>query len=627
MNANAPAGTAATEGPAAQQPIYFPSGEHRLFGWLHLPAGATSGWGVVVCKPFGYEALCAHRSVRAFADAAAAIGMPALRFDYAGTGDSADIDPGAGQIDLWTGDIIGAVAELRRLTGVSRVCLLGFRLGALLSVLASRQCPVDALALVAPVLSGKRYLREIRTLQMAADAAEAANSSGQGPRESAGGSAGGIEVSGYALAAASLASLSQADAAAAPAPAVSDLLVIDRSDLPIARAWSQTLQDAGMRATYQALPGFVEMALRAPQFAKPPEEMLRTTRAWLLQLRDQVAAAATVAGTRPPATELVLDGESGGPEGAITESGVFLGADRAMFGILTTPRRDENRRRAVILLNIGADYHIGASRMYVSLARRWARRGYYVLRMDLAGLGDSSTRPGRTENEVFPPEALENIRTAIDFVVTRCGIREISLLGLCAGAYHGLRAAIAGLPLVRVLMVNPSNYFWDQTMSLEALQLTEVVGNPGIYRERIFSLRAWRRFLTGQVNIWRIVRIYMRLPLLMLQSKLRDAARAVGIRLRHDLGRELEAVISRGIRVVFIFARGEPGLDLLKIEAGSMIRRLGERCRVRIIDSADHTFSRSGAREVLENVLSDELYARQELAPHSQAAEGGLRPA
>ena len=62
---------------------------------------------------------------------------PVLRFDYVGTGDSVDIDPNAGQVELWTRDIASAVAELRRLTGVSRVCLLGFRLGALLAVLAS----------------------------------------------------------------------------------------------------------------------------------------------------------------------------------------------------------------------------------------------------------------------------------------------------------------------------------------------------------------------------------------------------------------------------------------------------------------------------------------------------------
>jgi hypothetical protein len=102
---------------------------------------------------------------------------------------------------------------------------------------------------------------------------------------------------------------------------------------------------------------------------------------------------------------------------------------------------------------------------------------------------------------------------------------------------------------------------------------------------------------------------------LAIKSRLRDMARAAGIPLRNDLGRDLETIISRGVRVVFVFARGEPGIDLLKIEAGSMVRRLGERCRVRIIDSADHTFSRSGPRQVLEEVLSEELFARQDSEP------------
>ena len=604
----------------SHQPLYFPSGEHQLFGWLHHPAGAgASDWGVVICKPFGYEALCSHRSVRAFADTAAALGMPVLRFDYVGSGDSVDIAPNAGQVDLWTRDIASAVAELRRLTGVSRVCLLGFRLGALLAVLASRQCAVDALALVAPVVSGKRYLKEIRTLQLAADAAaQAAPAAGERQAKPAAASAGGgMEVSGYSLSAASLASLSQADTAGALAPTVADLLVIDRSDLPVARAWSQALSAAGVRVEYQALPGFVEMMMTAPQFAVLSEQMLRATRTWLERLRDRTtnAAAARIADVARVPAELALQGESDHPDEAITERCVFLGPDQAVFGIVAAPCHDESRRRAVILLNTGADYHMGASRMYVSLARRWARRGYYVLRLDMAGLGDSPTRAGRVDNEVFPPEALADIRTAIEFLLTRYEIREVNLVGVCSGAYHALRAAVAGLPVKRILLVNIGNFYWDSSMSLlKALQATETVRNPGLYRERIFSAWAWRRFLTGKVNIWRIVRVYLSRPLVELKSKLRDAARAVGIRLHRDLGRELDDVISSGIRVVFVFARGEPGLDLLKIEAGSRMRRLGERCRIVIIDSADHTFSRSGPREVLENVLSEELYARQETA-------------
>src|SRR5580693_8582106 len=73
--------------------IYFDSGGQRLFGWFHAPAAHTTvDVGLVICKPFGYEALCSHRGLRAFAEAAAALGVPALRVDYLGTGDSAEID-------------------------------------------------------------------------------------------------------------------------------------------------------------------------------------------------------------------------------------------------------------------------------------------------------------------------------------------------------------------------------------------------------------------------------------------------------------------------------------------------------------------------------------------------------
>jgi hypothetical protein len=58
-----------------------------------------------------------------------------------------------------------------------------------------------------------------------------------------------------------------------------------------------------------------------------------------------------------------------------------------------------------------------------------------------------------------------------------------------------------------------------------------------------------------------------------------------------------------------VFARGEPGINLLRIQGGSSVKRLGDRCRIHIIDSADHTFSQRAPRAVLESVLSEELFA------------------
>jgi len=168
-------------------------------------------------------------------------------------------------------------------------------------------------------------------------------------------------------------------------------------------------------------------------------------------------------------------------------------------------------------------------------------------------------------------------------------------------------------------MVNPQNFFWKKGMMLEDLQVAEVIHNPGVYRQRVLSGAAWKRLLSGQVNIWRIVKIYVQRSLLPVKSMLRDVARRLRIHLPHDLGWELEEIVARGVQVVFVFAHGEPGIDLLKIEGGSSVRRIGDRCRLRIIESADHVFSQSEARATLEDILSEELFARTDFAASRDA--------
>jgi hypothetical protein len=157
------------------------------------------------------------------------------------------------------------------------------------------------------------------------------------------------------------------------------------------------------------------------------------------------------------------------------------------------------------------------------------------------------------------------------------------------------------------------------------LQVAEVVRNPSLYRRRVLSIAAWRRLFSGRVNIWRIVMIFVQRPLLSIESRFRDLARRLGIRLSNDLGWELEELAARGVRIAFVFARGEPGIDLLKIEGGSSVGRLGPRCRVRIVEDADHIFSHSGPRAILENMLSEELFVRADLVA-AECAESRRTP-
>jgi dienelactone hydrolase len=617
----------------SSQALYFNSGDHRLFGWLHRSLnGLKADVGVVMCQPFGYEAICAHRGMRAAAEAIAAAGMPALRFDYLGTGDSGEIDPQADQLQIWTQDVLAAAEELRLRTGVRQVCLLGFRLGALLATLAAAQSnTVSALVVVSPIVSGRRYLRELRTTRMAASLGL---DHSEPPLDKQDASAGGMEVSGFTFSAATLEALAKVDLTTLQSPPLPQMLVIDGATMPAAggRAHSPEVQG---RTTRVALPGLVEMLMTPPQFAVVPKEMIAATLDWLLKLPGPVPAMPDRSAGRPmsdssstgPADELTLAGSASAPEVIRTERPVFFGADALLFGIVTQPPANESRRRAVILLNAGADHHIGASRLYVSMARRWAQHGYVVLRMDLGGVGDSGTRPGRAEDDVFPQEAIDDIRAAIEFLHSSFGVSDVTLAGLCSGAYHALRAAVAGLSVNRILMVNPQNYFWKRGETLQGLQLVEVVRNPGVYRERVFSLAAWKKMITGRVNVLRIAKIYMQRPLLAAESTLRDIARRLHIRLPNDLGTELEEIVARGVRVVFVFARDEPGIGLLKLQAGNSVKRLGERCHIRTINSGDHVFTRSGPRAIMEQVVSDELFARPEWLdkPSANLKTGGLK--
>jgi alpha-beta hydrolase superfamily lysophospholipase len=620
------------------EPLYIVSGGHGLFGWLHsLRDQRDPELGLVICNPFGYEAICSHRAIRTFAESAAAAGIPTLRFDCAGTGDATELDPLADQIDTWRENSITAIRELQRRTGVKSVCLLGFRLGALIAALAAKECrsSVVGLALISPIISGRRYLRELRTARLAAMLrVDCDQQNGEGEPETASPLPNGsIEAGGFSMSPATIARLSTLDLSTLSEAPQGDILVVDGDSLPVSRKWADSLIKAGGRVTYKVLPGLVQMLMTAPQFAKVPHEMIAATNEWLTSVRR---ATPGYSGNEAPAAagaESIGAAETGAMHGqllslhdGVTERPVFFGRDGILFGIVTEPPRDEKRKRAVVLVNAGADYHVGANGMYVPFARRWAGQGYVVLRMDLSGIGDSGTRKGRSNEDVFPLAAIDDMRAAIELVQRSYGAADITLVGLCSGAYHALRGAAAGLPVSRILMINPQNYFWKEGMSINDMQVAELIHNPALYRAKAFSLDRWKRLLTGKVDLFYVFKVLQRRFLLHFGAALRELGRRLHIHLPNDLGWDLQRIASRGVQLAFIFARGEPGITLLRIQAGSAIEKMGSQCRIRIIDAGDHVFSRRQHRASLEGMLDEELYARNVCTESVTVARDWHRP-
>jgi pimeloyl-ACP methyl ester carboxylesterase len=142
---------------------HLEAGGRQLLTSLHLAQRLRPrGVAVLLCNPFGEEASRAHRSFRVLATRLRDAGYSTLRFDYSGTGDSAG-DAASARLETWIDDLAAAAAHLRHVSGVSRVALLGLRLGASLAALACARGGVQArhLLLWDPVVEGAHYLREL----------------------------------------------------------------------------------------------------------------------------------------------------------------------------------------------------------------------------------------------------------------------------------------------------------------------------------------------------------------------------------------------------------------------------------------------------------------------------------
>lgn len=149
--------------------FYFGTAREPLFGVYH-PAESTGQGetrGIVLCQPLGHEYIRAHRAFRNLAVTLSAQGFHVLRFDYYGTGDSGG-DGDAGSPGRAAADLDEAINELQDMAGISRVSLIGLRVGATLAAGAAfSRRDVEQLVLWDPVLKGREYVVELLHLQEA----------------------------------------------------------------------------------------------------------------------------------------------------------------------------------------------------------------------------------------------------------------------------------------------------------------------------------------------------------------------------------------------------------------------------------------------------------------------------
>jgi len=589
------------------QPLLFDG----CYGWLHLPAASApaGGCGVVLCNPFGQEAIMTHRGWRFLATQLAANGMPALRFDYHGTGDSDGLESDPARLQAWTHSVVAAVRTLRARTGVSRVALCGIRLGALLAALATQALEadaIDALVLLAPVVRGRDHLRELRALQSTARSSPADQLD---PAETETFmTVVGNRIYRDAIDAIHACDLGQ-PGQLRQRPAAR-MLILSASALDGATRLAEAAGALGCAVT-RAPFGEYETYVSYPELNDLPWQAFRRVTAWLADVPEAaVRVPATARASRlAPDDAPVLHG------GDFVERRMHYAAD-GLFGILCEPPTAARGDGApvVLIVNTGAGHHVGDARMGVLCARHLARRGIASLRMDLGGIGDSVSLA--LPRYSFQPysSALRHDVTAAAAWLAGQGFGRVALFGICSGAYVGLHAATESEHVAGALLVNLQRFIWP-----EGLPIQDVVQQrPGprqaatrVYLAAALDTQKWVRVLRGDAEIASIARELGRRVLARLGTRARNLAAWITradtpVRQVHRLIRRLD---DRRVPVWLVFGGYDPGLAELATHFGAGGRGLRRYRHVKLAmsDEIDHALRSYAAREALFAMLDTYL--------------------
>jgi alpha-beta hydrolase superfamily lysophospholipase len=486
--------TPSSPAPPAPRFLYLQTGAPPMFAVFHAGAEPRRQRAVLLCPPFGWEDMCSYRSRRDWAEHLAAAGYGALRLDLPGSGDSAGGPGDPGRLEAWTQAAAGAARWLRQASDAREVVAVGIGLGGMVACRAALQgAPIDELVLWQVPARGRALVRELRafaSLEVAYIGDPDQDEPAAAPPRLDDGA---LVANGYMLSAGTVAELQGLDLVSAAQGARSPrrALLLGRDGLKVDERLCNALEQAGTKIALADGPGFGEMTVE-PQEARPPMQVFELVDAWLEEGEDASA------GSRAPSHV------SAQHELHLSHTGVELrerpitieSPAGPLFGILTEPL-GERTGLAAVLVNAGAQRHIGPNRMWVEIARRWAARGVPALRFDLGGIGDSDGDAAALAHVagIYKPAYGPQMHAALATFGEHGLPERFVVLGLCAGGYWSINTALEDERVRLAILLNTRSLIWDEGV-YGARRAREL-------RERVLVGSTWRKALQGELNLAR----------------------------------------------------------------------------------------------------------------------------
>jgi alpha-beta hydrolase superfamily lysophospholipase len=565
------------------------------FGWLHTGTGSR---GVVLCYTYGHEYVWAYSGMRHLADALSARGIWVLRFDYRGTGDSTGADLAPDQFESSVADIGAAIDYLKASTNIEHVTLCGFRVGAAFALEAACRNPVDDLVLLAPVSSGRVYMRELNIVRktwlelLAPPLRDMQQNDTQ------------LNVLGQIYSDEFKRSLESIDLVArvkhsARAPARRALIMHVKAggNDPLCHALAESGVEAQARP-FEDLTGF----LQETAFNVLPRATFDEAVKWMTGNAFPVERKAPITFTDDWSALRIETPEA-------IERPVRIGGE-GLFGIICEPRAVSSRGPVVLIANTSASSRVGDSRLTVRIARELARRGVASLRFDARGRGDSPAAPGEVQSDtafgrIYNLIATDDTVAAAQWLA-RQGYESIVSFGVCSGAYHALKAALVEEAITGVIAVNLPTFKRPADVDPDGLRQSTRNSMAG-YAFSMLDPQKWKAILRGEKHLFRVLRFIFGYMLTRARSRVVDALRLDRLgntppELAAEPGAIIRALDAKRVKTLLVYGAYDAGMDLIAAHFGKHGARLSRfpSVRMAIFPDIDHSlFMAGGAARVV----------------------------
>jgi hypothetical protein len=555
-------------------------------GWFHPASGPR---GVLMCSAHGFEEICARPAWHVLAEKFASANMPTLRFDFPGTANSIGDDTDPELVARWQASIIAAADWMVREAGVLELVVVGLRLGGLLAGLqASNISGLSALVLLAPVVDGKRYAREMLLIS---HVMQPPGSIGIAPLRD--GDA--VTVCGLRLSQETASDLAQLSLTKMQTNLQIPVLLLQQKSNKLSALQTQLIA-RGCDVSLRDFVHYDEM-ISDPTASKVPYADLEAVVSWANALPSCQSSFAKT----PTSGSLSQDDW--------TERGVTFGWKHNLGGILCRPTTVAKPKALLIFANAGMTYHIGWSRMTVRHARKLAAAGIASFRYDSAGIGDSAFSGPNTTRPLYSELALDSLDEAIRFG-TAAGFSDFVLVGACSGGYSVFHVARRNPTIKRVIITNLQCFKWTPALGFEVdvwrkRHLTDIASHLNAFESA--TIDAPLRKSKAQ----KIYKYVFR----KLGGLVRDGLRAIHTRAnkKADPAVWFKALLERGTQITLIYARGDPGVEVIDTIKGRCGTRIADLpgIGIRFIEDCDHNLTPPQAQDDYLNYIFEQLGVEQ----------------